>query len=89
TRRGTLLALAADYGEADAPRGEIVVVVGGKGQETKATEAPDLDSALDEALSRLSVKDAAAAVALKTGVARRDVYSRALALVAARKQGAS
>lgn len=89
TRRGTLSDLAAHYGQTDAPRGEIVVVVGGKSQESQVTEALDLDAALEEALARLSVKDAAAAVALQTGIARRDVYGRALALVAARKQAAS
>lgn len=86
TRRGTLCDLAAYYAASDAPRGEIVVVVGGKSQHVIEVEAPDLDEALEEALSRLSVKDAAAAVALKTGIARREVYSRALALVATRKQ---
>jgi 16S rRNA (cytidine1402-2'-O)-methyltransferase len=81
--------LAQRYGASDAPRGEIVVVVGGKNLHTANAQVPDLDGALQEALSRLSVKDAAAAVALATGIARRDVYSRALALVAARKQVAS
>ena len=89
TRRGTLSDLVAHYATSDAPRGEIVVVVGGKSQEARETDAVDVDDALEEALSRLSVKDAAAAVALQTGIARRDVYSRALALVAARKQGVS
>jgi 16S rRNA (cytidine1402-2'-O)-methyltransferase len=89
TRRGSLSALAAHYSEADTPRGEIVVVVGGKSQDADTAEGPDLDGALEEALSRLSVKDAAAAVALQTGIARRDVYSRALALVAAQKRAAS
>lgn len=89
TRRGTLSTLAAHYAGSDAPRGEIVVVVGGKSHKTDDAQAPDLDGALEDALSRLSVKDAAAAVALMTGIARRDVYSRALALVAARKQVAS
>jgi 16S rRNA (cytidine1402-2'-O)-methyltransferase len=89
TVRGTLSDLAQRYGASDAPRGEIVVVVGGKNLHTANAQVPDLDGALQEALSRLSVKDAAAAVALTTGIARRDVYSRALALVAARKQVAS
>lgn len=89
TRRGSLSALAAHYSEADTPRGEIVVVVGGKSQDADTAEVPDLDGALEEALSRLSVKDAAAAVALQTGIARREVYSRALALVAAQKRVAS
>jgi len=45
--------------------------------------APD-DTAIDQllltALERGSVKDAATDVAAKTGLARRDLYARALAL---------
>ena len=39
-----------------------------------------IEAALLQALSRLSVKDAAAEVAEKLGLARRDVYQRALKL---------
>jgi 16S rRNA (cytidine1402-2'-O)-methyltransferase len=87
-KQGDFATVIAHY-EQHPPRGEIVVVVGGKSHEASDAEAPDLDGALEEALSRLSVKDAAAAVALQTGIARRDVYSRALALVAAQKRVAS
>lgn len=44
----------------------------------------DIDSALRVALTTLSVKDAAAAVATATGHPRRTVYARALALQAER-----
>jgi 16S rRNA (cytidine1402-2'-O)-methyltransferase len=36
-------------------------------------------------LEQLSVKDAAASVALRLGLSRRDVYARAIELAAARR----
>ncbi|MDQ0301903.1 16S rRNA (cytidine(1402)-2'-O)-methyltransferase [Ancylobacter polymorphus] len=77
-RRGTLDALAAHYVEAGPPKGEIVLVIGPPMAE-ESSEA-DLDAALKAALASLSVKDAAAAVATATGLPRRAVYARALAL---------
>lgn len=76
-RRGSLVALAAHYAEAGAPKGEIVVVVG---PPDSAEAAPDLDAALRAALADHSVKDAAALVAAATGAPKREVYQRALAL---------
>jgi 16S rRNA (cytidine1402-2'-O)-methyltransferase len=75
--RGPLSQLAADP-QFEAPRGEIVVLVG-PGRETEATAA-DADAALTEALTRLKPADAAAEVAKALGLARRDLYKRALAL---------
>jgi len=43
-------------------------------------EAGDVDERLREALSRHSVRDAAALIAAETGLPRRDIYARALAL---------
>ena len=77
-RRGTLLELASHYGDAGPPKGEIVIVVGGP-QETAPSEQ-DLDARLLAALENLSVRDAAAQIAAETGMAKRDVYARALAL---------
>lgn len=76
TRRGTLGELAEAYAAEDEPKGEIVVVVGPPvaGEVGEAA----LDEALDEALARLSVKDAAAEVARALGLPRRAVYARAL-----------
>lgn len=74
-RRGPLGQLAEDAASAET-RGEFVLVLGGA-PETRADDAT-LDAALDEALSRLSVKDAAAEVAARLGLPRRDVYQRAL-----------
>ena len=81
-RRGPLDALAAEYAAVEAPRGEIVIVVG-----AAQARAPISEDALDreiiDALATLSVKDAAAALAAKHGLPRRRVYARALALAGA------
>lgn len=78
-RRGTLTELAAHYAQAEAEnRGEIVLVIGAPLEEEAREE--DIDAALRRALATLSVKDAAAAVATATGLPRRAVYARALAL---------
>ena len=83
--RGTLVSLATDFGLADEPRGEIAVVVGPPLEERATAE--DLDGALATALGTLSVKDAAASVAARLGLPRRDVYARAVELAAARRAG--
>lgn len=80
-RRGTLGGLRDALADT-AVKGEIVVVVGRP--ISVAPAATDVDAALEEALGRLRVKDAAAEVAEALGLPRRDVYQRALAL----KQGA-
>jgi 16S rRNA (cytidine1402-2'-O)-methyltransferase len=78
TRRGPLGALAAEYGAADAPKGEIVVVVGPPLEAEVAED--DLDAALAAALDGASLKDAATEVAARLGLPRRQVYARALEL---------
>jgi 16S rRNA (cytidine1402-2'-O)-methyltransferase len=80
TRRDPLSALAAHYGEAGAPKGEIVVVVG----PPDAAAIPDeaLDAFLRDALTRGGVKDAAAEAARSLGVSRKRAYARALELKA-------
>jgi 16S rRNA (cytidine1402-2'-O)-methyltransferase len=75
--RGTLAELAEAYGRA-APRGEIVVVVGPP--EARGTTTVDLDAALREALATMRTAEAASAVAAVSGLPRRAVYARALAL---------
>jgi 16S rRNA (cytidine1402-2'-O)-methyltransferase len=75
--RGPLSALAADP-RLDAPKGEIVILVG-PGRETEATAA-DADTALADALTRLRPAEAAAEVAKALGLPRRDLYRRAMAL---------
>ncbi|MGI9128693.1 MAG: 16S rRNA (cytidine(1402)-2'-O)-methyltransferase [Roseomonas sp.] len=80
-RRGGLGALAAHYASAEA-RGEICIVVGPAAAEAVVGDA-EVTAQLRAALqSRLSVKDAAEAVAKSTGRKRRDVYREALELLA-------
>lgn len=78
TRRGTLGDLADHYREAGAPKGEIVVLIGPPGEEKVSDET--LDAALLTALQTQSVKQAAADISAQFGLAKRDVYQRALAL---------
>jgi 16S rRNA (cytidine1402-2'-O)-methyltransferase len=75
TVTGSLAELAERYAEA-APKGEIVVVVGPPGEAEPAGEE-DVDAALAEAMTRLSPSRAAAEVAERLGLKRRDVYERA------------
>ncbi|WP_204271009.1 hypothetical protein, partial [Escherichia coli] len=70
------------YAGAADPKGEIVLVVGPPG-EAPPPPADDIDAMLTAALATGSVKDAAAAVAAATGLPRRDLYQRALALAQA------
>ena len=75
--RGRLSELIEQLGS-QAPKGEIVILVGA-GVEAPATAA-DMDQALIEALSHLSVADAAGCVAKALGLNRKSVYRRALEL---------
>ncbi len=75
--RGPLPDLAADP-RLDAPRGEIVVLVGPGAD--PAASADEADAALAEAVARVGPAKAAAEVAKALGLSRRDLYARALAL---------
>ena len=74
--RGNLPELAQIYGEKDPPKGEAVIVVGPPGDDP--ADIQDVDALLVDALSNMSVRDAAATVAAATDAPRRDVYRRAL-----------
>jgi 16S rRNA (cytidine1402-2'-O)-methyltransferase len=74
-RRGSLPDLADHYA-AEPARGEVTVVVG----PAEEADPEDLDGLLRTALANASVKDAAALVAAATGLPRKTVYARALAL---------
>ncbi len=76
-RRGGLDELAAHYA-VQAARGEITLVIGPAPE--PATTAADLDEALRTAMARYSLKDAVNAVTAATGLARKQVYARALVL---------
>lgn len=75
--RGTLAELAADP-RCDAPKGEIVIVVGPG--EAEVASAADADAALAEALTRLPPGEAAAEVSKALSLPRKPLYKRALEL---------
>jgi 16S rRNA (cytidine1402-2'-O)-methyltransferase len=78
-RRGTLAELAAHYCQSGAPRGEVVIVVGPPASAPEL--APnDIDARLRTLLAAHSLRDAVALAAAETGLARRLLYERALAL---------
>ncbi|MDW3117869.1 MAG: 16S rRNA (cytidine(1402)-2'-O)-methyltransferase [Roseovarius pacificus] len=81
--RGTLDELAATCAERTL-KGEIVVLID-RGHLPNIREV-DLDSALNEALQGLSVRDAADKVSEDLGLKRRQVYQRALDLDAQRSK---
>lgn len=78
TRRGTLETLLAYYTENGAPKGEVVLVVAPP--EAEVADSTTLDSALENALRTMSVKDAAQYVSAQTGLPKKQVYARALEL---------
>ena len=86
-RRGSLQDLADQFAEEGPPKGEIVVLIGEADAQSKRADAQTgLDEALHAALAGHSLKDAAALVAAQTGLPKREVYARALALSQAQAQ---
>ena len=77
-RRGRLSGLAAEYAAAGAPRGEVAVVVGPPAP--AAPQPEDVDARLLRLLPGASLRDVVAQLATETGLARRAIYRRALAL---------
>ena len=77
-RRGELASLA-DACAGGELRGEIVVVIAPP-QTPVETGAAESEGLLRDALARLSLKDAVAEVAQRTGRRRREIYQSALAL---------
>jgi 16S rRNA (cytidine1402-2'-O)-methyltransferase len=77
-RRGDLATLAQSC-EAGEVRGEIVLVIAPP-QAAAQPSAEESETLLRAALSRTSLKDAVAEVAGATGLPRRELYQRALAL---------
>lgn len=78
-KRGTLDELAALYRETQ-PRGEIVIVIGPPNENHQPASDGEVDHALAEAMSTMSVSSAAATVAAETGRPKRELYKRAIAL---------
>ena len=75
---GQLAELARRYSATAAPKGEIVVVVGPP--VAQAASADELDAALRSALASLSPSRAAAEVAARLNLPRKQAYARALEL---------
>ncbi len=75
TKRGTLYDLIAEF--AQEPKGEIVILVD---RPQPIQEKIDLNDLLKNALSTKTVKDAAAQIAKKTGLPKKQVYQKALEL---------
>lgn len=79
TQHGTLRDLSNHYEIAGAPKGEIVILVGPPDRSETVSEE-ELDNALMEALLSEPTKTAANNVAARFGIAKRDVYQRAIFL---------
>ena len=79
-RRGSLGVLAERYAGEAQPKGEIVVVVGPPAETAASPE--DIDGLLRELLASNPVSAAAEKAAALTGVAKRELYRRALELKA-------
>ncbi len=77
-RDGTLQALAETFAAEGPPRGEIVVLVGPPLAEAPSVE--DAERLLVELLNTRPLSEAVAEAARTTGLKRRDLYQRALAL---------
>ncbi|WP_416136333.1 16S rRNA (cytidine(1402)-2'-O)-methyltransferase [Cypionkella sp.] len=73
--RGTLGELAAAFDGRDV-KGEIVVLIDRAPEQV--ADAATVEQALDQALTHMTMKDAAAAVARAYGLPRRDMYQLAL-----------
>ncbi len=77
-RRGDLAALAQGCAAGEV-RGEFVIVIAPPTAQERPS-AGDTDALLRQALARVSLKDAVGEVAEATGLPRRELYQRALAL---------
>jgi 16S rRNA (cytidine1402-2'-O)-methyltransferase len=74
---GTLSSLHNSWQDADA-RGELVIIVGP--QNSDSAPQVDIDALLRAALQQQSLKQAVADVTAQTGLPRKQIYARALAL---------
>lgn len=85
-RRGPLPGLAAHYKDAAQPKGEIVLVIGPPDPDTEKLSDDKVDALIGDALKKFSIKDTASLIAGETGLPKRDVYQRALALAGGKKR---
>ncbi len=76
--RQTLSVLAQKFGDADPPKGELVLLVSGADKSAKNYDEEAVISLLEDILNRASVKDAAKEAEALTGWPRRTLYQMAL-----------
>jgi len=88
-RRGTLAELTAHYEKSGAPKGEVVIVVGPPTNNAPVIADVDIDTALTDALTNMSLRDAVDAVAGSLNIPRRTVYTRAIGMQKTRKENES
>ena len=77
-KHGLLPDLASHYNIEGPPKGEITIVIGPPSEKTISNE--ELDVLLSKALTNDSLRDATDTITTVTGLSRRKVYARALAL---------
>ncbi len=77
--RGEIRDLVTTYAEAGPPRGEVCVVIGPPINNENISDT-DLDRLLTLELAENSVRDASINIATITGLSKRRIYARALAL---------
>lgn len=78
-RRGSLQDIF-DLCEQAPPRGELVLMLGGKSDSEEEADDDATEILLRQALKTMSVRDAASHVAQKTGHPRKDIYAQAVGL---------
>ena len=79
--RGRLSTLATEVAARPALRGEVTVLMAGAGTDAPATAAVDLDARITAARAAgLGVRELSVQLAAETGLPRREIYQRALAL---------
>ncbi len=79
-RRGTLSQLASQFADEDTPKGEIVILIGPPSDNTLVQDDEGIDALLRTRMKTHSVKDAVTLVVQETGLPKKRVYARALAL---------
>jgi 16S rRNA (cytidine1402-2'-O)-methyltransferase len=78
--RGTLAELSARYAEVP-PRGEVTLVIGGAQAQEAALSREEIEAAVRERLQAgQGAREIAAALALQSGLPRRQIYQMAVAL---------
>lgn len=77
-RRGSLHKLSNHYKKADAPKGEIIILISPPSPCKTLTSHEEIDRLLEKALKFSSLKDAVSSVVSATGAPKKEVYTRAI-----------